>query len=85
VYANKGLKGALSRKCVQISGLLEIDFARQTSRGPGGSDGFLFSDLLQIFSQRLCELCAENFSCFFRPQKVHYNALFSKIRRPHAL
>ena len=27
----------------------------------------------------------ESFSRFFRPQKVHYNALFAKFRPAHAL
>ena len=71
VYANKGLKGALSRKCVQISGLLEIDFVGQTSPGPGLllplCSAFRVS-LLQcpsnLFSAPL-RLCVEVFSCLF--------------------
>ena len=46
---------------------------------------FSFLFFPQIFSLRLSELCVARFSVFFRPQKVHYNALFPKIRPQHAL
>ena len=45
----------------------------------------LFLRLPQIFSLRLCVSAFSPFSVFFLLPKVHYNALFTKIRPKHAL
>jgi hypothetical protein len=70
--------------CVQIKDLAENNFAGELSRALGACSlmDFSNSDLPQIFS---LHLCAEALFRIFPPQKVHYNALFAKIRPQHAL
>jgi hypothetical protein len=38
-----------------------------------------------VFLRALCVSALSAFATFFRPQKVHYNALFTKFRPQHAL
>ena len=85
-YANKGFSGKIRGATFKWAEGFQL------------LDSLLFSNLPQIFSQRLCELCVKSFfPSFSSPKKciimhfspkfvrnMHYNALFHRSYPVHA-